>query len=170
MFDNTQDVSRFTGSVTVKHRPVEWFSHRLTLGLDQTGEDNQALTQFMPPDVAQFFDPVSARGQLLLNRQDVSFYTADYSAATQFNLSSKVSSVTSVGGQYYQRRVDSIGVTGLEFPAPGVRTGSSTATAVGSQEFVTNKTIGLFGQQQFGLNDRRLPDRRGPGRQQQRLR
>jgi TonB-linked SusC/RagA family outer membrane protein len=154
VFDNTQDVSRFTGSVTVNHRPVEWFRHRLTLGLDQTGEDNQALTQFMPPDVAQFFDPVSARGSLLLNRQDVSFYTADYSAAAQFNLSSKVSSVTSVGGQYYQRRVDSIGVTGLEFPAPGVRTGGSTATAVGDQNFVTNKTIGLFGQQQFGLNDR----------------
>jgi TonB-linked SusC/RagA family outer membrane protein len=154
VFDNTQDVSRFTGSVTVKHRPVGWFSHRLTLGLDQTGEDNQALTQFMPPDVAQFFDPISARGSLFLNRQDVSFYTADYSAATHFNLSPKVSSVTSVGGQYYQRRVDSIGVTGLQFPAPGVRTGSSTATTLGDQVFVTNKTIGLFGQQQFGLNDR----------------
>jgi TonB-linked SusC/RagA family outer membrane protein len=154
VFDNTQDLSRFTGSVTVNHRPVRWFSHRLTLGLDQTGEDNQALTQFMPPDVAQFFDPVSARGSLFLNRQDVSFYTADYSATARFNLSPKVSSASSIGGQYYQRRVDSVGVTGLQFPAPGFQTGSSTATAQGAQNFVTNKTIGLYGQQQFGLNDR----------------
>ncbi|MFL5496150.1 MAG: SusC/RagA family TonB-linked outer membrane protein [Gemmatimonadales bacterium] len=154
VFDNTQDVSRFTGSVTVNHRPAAWFSHRLTLGLDQTGEDNEALTQFMPSDVAQFFDPVSARGSLLFNRQDIAFYTADYSATARFNLSSKVSSTSSIGGQYYQRRVDSVGVTGLEFPAPGVRTGSSTATTTGTQDFVTNKTIGLFAQQQFGLKDR----------------
>jgi TonB-linked SusC/RagA family outer membrane protein len=154
VFDNTQDLSRFTGSVTVNHRPAGWFSHRLTLGVDQTGEDNQALTTFMPPAVAQFFDPVSARGQLLLNRQDVAFYTADYSATAHFNLSPKISSSSSIGGQYYQRRVDSVGVTGLQFPAPGLRTGSSTATTTGSQDFVTNKTIGLFGQQQFGLNDR----------------
>jgi TonB-linked SusC/RagA family outer membrane protein len=153
VFDNTQDVSRFTGSVTVKHRPAAWFSHRLTLGLDQTGEDNEALTQFMPSDVAQFF-PGSERGSLLLNRQDIAFYTADYSATARVNLSSKVSSTSSVGGQYYQRRVDSVGITGLQFPAPGVRTGSSTATTTGVQDFVTNKTIGLFAQQQFGLKDR----------------
>jgi TonB-dependent SusC/RagA subfamily outer membrane receptor len=153
VFDNTQDVTRFTGSVTVNHRPAGWFSHRLTLGWDQTGEDNEALTQFMPPDVAQFF-PGAERGSLTLNRQDIAFYTADYSATARFNLSSKVSSTSSVGGQYYQRRVDSVGVTGLQFPAPGVRTGSSTATTTGSQDFVTNKTIGLFAQQQFGLKDR----------------
>ena len=62
MFDNTQDLARFTGSVTANHRPSSWFSHRLTLGFDQTGEDNQALTQFMPPDVAQFYDPVIGPG------------------------------------------------------------------------------------------------------------
>jgi TonB-linked SusC/RagA family outer membrane protein len=154
VFDNTQDLSRFTGSVTVNHRPLRWFSHRLTLGLDQTGEDNQALTQFMPPDVAQFYDPVTARGRLDLNRQDVAFYTADYAATGRFQLSSKISSTSSIGGQYYQRRVDSVGVTGLQFPAPGFKTGNSTATTTGAQEFVTNKTIGLFAQQQFGLNDR----------------
>jgi TonB-linked SusC/RagA family outer membrane protein len=154
VFDNTQDLSRFTGSVTVNHRPGKWFSHRLTLGLDQTGEDNQALTQFMPPNVSQFFDPITALGRLDLNHQDVAFYTADYAATARFQLSPKVSSTSSIGGQYYQRRVDSVGVTGLEFPAPGFKTGNSTATTTGQQEFVTNKTIGLFAQQQFGLNDR----------------
>ena len=154
VFDNTQDLARFTGSVTANHRPSKRFSHRLTLGFDQTGEDNQALTQFMPPDVAQFYDPISARGQITINRQDISFYTADYSATGRFNLSSKISSATSVGAQYYQRRVDSISVTGTQFPAPGFVTGNSTAIAPGGQEFVPNKTIGLFAQQQFGLSDR----------------
>jgi TonB-linked SusC/RagA family outer membrane protein len=154
VFDNTQDVSRFTGSVTVSHRPLTWLSHRLILGLDQTGEDNEALTRFMPSDVAQFFDEVTARGSLTLNRRDVAFYTADYSATANFKLSPKISSATSIGGQYYQRRVDTLGVQGSEFPAIGLRTGISTARTLGSQDFVTNKTIGLFGQQQFGLNDR----------------
>jgi TonB-linked SusC/RagA family outer membrane protein len=154
VFDNTQDVSRFTGSVTVNHRPLNWLSHRLILGLDQTGEDNQALTEFMPEEVAQFFDPVSARGGLTLNRRDIAVYTADYTATANFKLSPKVSSASSIGGQYYQRRIDTVGVQGSEFPAPGVSTGIGTARTFGSQDFVNNKTIGLFGQQQFGLNGR----------------
>jgi TonB-linked SusC/RagA family outer membrane protein len=154
VFDNTQDVSRFTGSFTVNHRPLNWLSHRLVLGLDQTAEDNKALTEFMPQEVAQFFDPVTARGGLTLNRRDVAVYTADYSATASFKLSPKISSASSIGGQYYQRRVDTVGVQGSEFPAPGVNTGIGTARTLGSQDFVNNKTIGLFGQQQFGLNGR----------------
>jgi TonB-linked SusC/RagA family outer membrane protein len=154
VFDNTQDLSRFTGSVNLRHRPVKWLDHRLILGIDQTGEDNHALTRFMPADVAQFFDEVSARGSFTLNRRDISFYTADYSATARFQLSPKISSATSIGGQYYQRRVDTIGVAGTEFPAPGLETGISTAQTFGTQDFFSNKTIGLFGQQQFGLNDR----------------
>ena len=154
VFDNTQDISHFTGSVTLNHRPWQWFSHRLILGLDQTGEDNQALTEFMPPDVAQFFDPVSARGALTLNRRDQTLYTADYSATGRFALSPSFSSATSIGGQYYERRIDTLGVQGQQFPAPGVQTGISTATTFGSQDFINNKTIGLYAQQQFGYRDR----------------
>jgi TonB-linked SusC/RagA family outer membrane protein len=154
VFDNTQDVSRFTGSMTVNHRPLRWLSHRLILGLDQTGEDNQALTRFMPPDVAKYFDAISARGGLTQNRRDIAMYTADYNATARFNPVPKISSTTSIGGQYYQRRVDTLGIQGLQFPAPGLQTGISTATTFGSQDFISNKTIGLFGQQQFGLNDR----------------
>ncbi|MGH7527271.1 MAG: TonB-dependent receptor domain-containing protein, partial [Gemmatimonadales bacterium] len=156
VFDNTQDLSRFTGSVTVNHRPLTWLSHRLILGLDQTGEDNQVLRQFMPPEIAQFYGPGTAftRGGLFLNRRDIASYTADYGATAHFNMSSKVSSATSIGGQYYQRRLDEIGVDASEFPAPGLKTGISAAITTGGQDFVTNKTIGLFGQQQFGLNDR----------------
>ena len=154
VFDFTQDVSRFTGSVTMRHRPLKWLDQRLTIGLDQTGEDNQALTQFMPPDVAQYFDEVTARGSLTLNRRDIAFYTGDYAANARFALSPRISSTTSVGAQYYQRRVDTLGVQGTEFPAPDLRTGISTASTFGSQDFVTNKTIGLFAQQMFGLNDR----------------
>jgi TonB-dependent SusC/RagA subfamily outer membrane receptor len=35
-----QDVSRFTGSVQVNHRPTTWLDQRLTLGLDLTDEQN----------------------------------------------------------------------------------------------------------------------------------
>ena len=154
VFDYAQDLSRFTGSVTVRHRPLGWLDHRLILGIDQTGEDNQGIIGFMPPDVAQFFDPVTARGTFDLNRRDITFYTADYSATARARLSRTISSATSVGGQFYQRRVDTVGVQGAEFPAPGLRTGISTARTFGSQDYFSNKTIGLFAQQQFGLNER----------------
>src|SRR5207244_6876334 len=61
---------------------------------------------------------------------------------------------TPIGAQYFQPRVDTVGMQGTQFTAPGVQTGISTASTFGSQDFIDNKTIGLFAQQQFGLKDR----------------
>ena len=38
-----QDVGRFTGSVQVHNNPASWFSHRLTVGIDQTQTQNHDI-------------------------------------------------------------------------------------------------------------------------------
>ncbi len=154
MFDNTQEINRFTGSLTFNHRPLEWFTHRLIAGLDQTTEDNQALTRFAPIEWRPLFAAATARGSLLQDRRDITYTTADYSGTARFTLTPAVVSSTSFGGQYYRKRTRTSQVSGREFPAPGLQTAAAAAIKDGSQDFVTNTTIGLYAQQQFALNDR----------------
>ena len=153
-FDNTQDISRYTGSAQLTHRPVRWFNQRLIVGLDQTTEDNQALSQFLPDQYRQFFAAAAARGSLLQDLRNITFLSGDYNGTATFALSPAISSATSVGGQYYRKRFDVVQVSGREFPAPGLRTAAAAALRDGGQDYQTNTTIGLYVQQQFALRDR----------------
>ena len=154
MFDNTQEINRFTGSATMNHRPASWYSQRLIVGLDQTSEDNQSLTNFAPAEWRPLFSAAQGRGSLLQDLRNISFYSGDYSGTAKLNLSSAIVSSTSFGGQYYRRRTRTSQVSGREFPAPGLKTAAAAAIKDGSQDFFSNTTIGLYAQQQFGLNDR----------------
>jgi TonB-linked SusC/RagA family outer membrane protein len=152
--DNSQELNRFTGSITFNHRPLTWFTQRLIAGLDQTAEDNQNLNNFVPVQWRPLFTVSSAKGSLLQDRRDVTYATADYSGTAKFNLTSALVSSTSIGGQYYRKRTRTAQVSGREFPAPGLKTAAAAALKDGSQDFFTNTTIGLYAQEQVGLNDR----------------
>ena len=154
VFENTQAVTRFTGSVQIAHRPLSWLSHRFQVGLDNTNEDNQSLTHFMRPDQAIFFTPTTARGSLLQDVRNISYTSADYSATAIASLTSDLVASTSIGGQYYRRRTDSSSVTALGFPAPGIRSAAAAATREGSQTYVVNSTLGFYVQEQLAWKDR----------------
>ena len=154
LIDNSQEVNRFTANATFNHRPAEWFTQRFIVGLDQTAEDNQALQNFAPPEWRPLFSPSGARGQLLQDRRDIMFTSGDYSGTARFNLTPALASNTSFGGQFYRKRQRTNQVSGREFPAPGLKTAAAAAIKDGSQDYFTNTTIGLYAQQQFGLNDR----------------
>ena len=153
-YRNSQKINRFTGSVQVNHRPVTWFAHRVTLGLDQTGEDNQALRNYLPPQYVQFFGPVAAQGGLDQDLRNISYATADYSGTATFNLPRSLVSTTSIGGQLYRKRIDSTSITATQFPAPNLTTAAAAANVKGSQNYVTNTTLGMFLQQQLAWRDR----------------
>lgn len=155
VIETSQDLARFTGSVQVNHQPASWFQHRLTLGLDQTGEDNQYLTKFAPEHLApQFSSEAAARGGLLQEVRNVAYVTADYNGSVTLPVTENLRSASSVGVQYYRRRVDFNSVDADEFPAPGLRTAAAAARVTGSQDYETNATLGMFGQQQFSWRDR----------------
>lgn len=153
-FENTQDISRFTGSAQFNHRPLPWFSQRFTAGIDATHEDNQALSKFLPPEYRSFFSASAARGALLQDLRDVGFISGDYSGTAKVNVMPALSSATSVGGQYYRKRYDVSQVSGREFPAPGLRAASAAAIRDGTQDFLVNTTLGLYGQELIGWNNR----------------
>ena len=151
---NSQTINRFTTSIQLNHRPAAWFAHRLTVGLDQTSEDDQALQNFLPPQYVQFFGPVASQGGLAQDLRTLSYATADYSGTATFTLTPALTSTTSLGGQLYRKRTDITSVTGTQFPAPGLTTAIAAAVRQGSQDFVTNTTLGSFLQEQLGWRDR----------------
>jgi len=155
LYDNSQGVDRFTGSITVNHHTQSWFSQRLIAGLDYSNEDSRGLEKFAPADLAAFLPPAVAAGQINQIIRATSLISADYSATGRFNLSHSLVSSTSIGGQYYRTTLDTSSLGGLGFPGEGVTTVSGTAQQVAStQDQTINTTIGGYVQEQLALNDR----------------
>lgn len=155
LYDNTDEASRFTGSVTFAHRPTTWFSQRFIAGIDYTGDNGKSLERFASPELAVFLSPVAATGEIGQVLRQNTTLTADYSGTATFKVSSSISSATSLGGQFYRTQLDSSYLGGMGFPAPGVEAVSATATPFQSREDrIVNTTVGAYGQEQLSWNDR----------------
>jgi len=154
LFDNSDDIHRFTGSVTFNHNPIGWFTQRLIVGLDYTNEDGRGLELFAPPALAPF-TLGNAAGRIGQTLTSTSLTTADYNGTAKFNLTSNITSATSLGGQWYRTALHQSFLGGIGFPGPGITTVSGTAIALPSTQGDTiNTTIGGYGQEEIGLNDR----------------
>lgn len=154
LFDNSDGVNRFTGSVTLHHQPVGWFSQRLIAGLDYTGEDGRTLEKFAPPALAPF-TLGNATGRIGQTLTKTTLASLDYSGTAKVNLTSALTSSTSIGGQFYRTDITQSFLGGIGFPGPGINTVSGAATAVAATQGDTiNTTIGGYGQEEFGFNNR----------------
>jgi len=154
LFDNSDGINRFTGSATVNHQPVHWFTERLIAGVDYTSEDGRTLEKYAPPELAPFTlgNAAGRIGQTLTRRTLTTF---DYNGTAKFELTPAWSSSTSLGGQWYRTALNESFLGGIGFPGPGITTVSGTAQAIAaSQGDTTNTTIGGYAQEEVGLNNR----------------
>lgn len=150
-FVDYQDLSRFTGSLQLNHRPVEWFHQRLTVGLDDVREDNQSITE--KSELLLLWSP-TARGGKTVSRRDVFNHTLDYSGTFQFALNPQLGSNTSIGAQYYRRSGEFVTASGSDFATPGLRVINAAAETSAGETYSDNVTVGVYGQQQFNWQDR----------------
>ncbi|TVP42431.1 MAG: hypothetical protein EA350_15810, partial [Gemmatimonadales bacterium] len=148
----TQELGRFTGSLQMNHRPVDWFSQRVIFGLDDTREDDQTLTEISA--LYREWSP-TGRGGKDVGRRDITNYTLDYSGSVILPLTEALSSQTSFGAQYYDRMLRAVSASGVEFALPGLRVINATAERSSGETFVQSVSLGVFAQQQFSWNDRR---------------
>lgn len=154
LFDNSDAINRFTGSGTINHHPVSWFTERLIVGADYTSEDGRGLEKFAPPELAPFtLGGAAGRIGQTLTTQTVT--TFDYNGTVKVNLKPSLTSATSLGGQWYRTALHESFLGGIGFPGPGITTVSGTATALQSQQQDTiNTTIGGYAQEEIGWNNR----------------
>ena len=151
--EDRADVDRFTGSIQIRHSPIQWLNHRLSMGLDNVLERNWSLTPRQPEGVDHFFrgDALGVRSE---SRVRVRTWTFDYSASVDRDLSDRLTSTTSAGLQYYRNQREVVGATGSNFPAPQITTLSAASDRSATQTAEENSTVGAFIQQQFGWENR----------------
>jgi hypothetical protein len=82
------------------------------------------------------------------------FYTVDYGANAKFTLFRNLESQTSAGTQYYQKIRQIVNGLGQHFSVPGPSDITGAATRLATEEYIPNKTVGVYVQQQFSLNNR----------------
>jgi TonB-linked SusC/RagA family outer membrane protein len=150
-----QGLDRLTASATIQYRPFAWMSHRFAIGTDLSQEDNPESVPFLTNDTAAFFWGDYAKGYRYHNQHQATYNTYDYTGSLNFNPTSTLSSRTSLGIQYYQRKDQFIQGEGDFFPAPGLKTIGSAGTKVGLTDgWSGNNTLGYYAQEQLGWKDR----------------
>jgi len=149
-----QRLNRFTAGTQLNHRPTDWFTQRLTLGLDLTGEDNQTIIPRMDDFLAQFYSAQAALGQKSAEIRNVTYSTADYAGTVGLSLTDRLQSNTSFGLQYYHNHTQVTDAFGREFPTLGLTTIDAAAETFGNDAHFSNATVGMYAQQQFGWEGR----------------
>ncbi|MDX1745974.1 MAG: TonB-dependent receptor, partial [Halobacteriales archaeon] len=148
------NANRFTGGLTATHTPFDWFTHRLTFGLDVTDQEESFLDRFLSAESAQFYSTNTALGGKSINREAVLYTTFDYAATGTRQLTERLSSSTSAGFQVYTKRIENVFAEGDRFPALGLSSVSAAGLRSGSDNLIENNTVGVYLQQQFGWQDR----------------
>ncbi|HLA14314.1 MAG TPA: TonB-dependent receptor, partial [Gemmatimonadaceae bacterium] len=147
-----QGVNRFTAGVQLNHDPVNWFRHRLSAGTDRTSEDDN----WLQPRAQDPFDRIFfGDGYRAVQNRQLDFYTLDYTGSGIFDVRSNVRSTTSFGVQYYRNATRFQYSEGSVFPTVGLTALSSTTiNKFTSGDSEQDATLGLFVQEQIGVNDR----------------
>jgi TonB-linked SusC/RagA family outer membrane protein len=150
-----QNLNRLTASATVQYRPFAWMSHRFAIGTDLNLEDNPETVPYLTNDTAAYFWGDYAKGYRYHNQHQATYNTYDYTGSLSFAPTSSLTSKTSLGVQYYQRKDQFIQGEGDFFPAPGLETIGSAGTKLGLTDgWSGNNTLGYYAQEQVGWKDR----------------
>lgn len=150
-----QDVGKFTGGFTITHKPTDWLSQRLVFGIDQTNTTDVEIAERID-SLEFFFEEQALQGYLVRGLTNAGFRTFDYAATADLDLTSDFSTSTSVGMQYYRRRIDATGVSGSMFAAPGQTSiDGLTQKDEPFQSLTANASLGFYVQEQIGWKDRR---------------
>ena len=154
----TRDYKRFTGSAQLNYNMGKWLTTRAVVGLDQGWDKNGS---FYPVDTRQ--TPVFFRsylqnktGSITEERPSNTQVTLDMSATVKYNPISSLSTSTSFGAQYYERKREEFTTKGQDFASPLSRTINQTPVTSATIEysFIENKTAGFYLQEQLSWDDR----------------
>jgi len=145
----TQDVERFTGSITAEWRPLPWLSGRATAGTDVTQRVEGDIQRFGEgPDFADL-----RLGFADDNRYRIFSWTANATTTASFQLTPRVSSKTSVGVQYFHDLLNGNETSGQFLPPGGLTVGGASLRDAFDTTSET-VTLGSYVEQVVGLNDR----------------
>lgn len=144
-----EDVDRTIFSLSAKHQPASWFTQRFTVGGDY------GLTK-----TSQLFRATGRIGNIFPNgRRDVwhvrnTFVNLDYGATATLKPIGDLSLATSAGAQFYRKAQEIASGRADVFPVKALETLSSGALRISDEDFLENRTFGVYVQEQISWKDR----------------
>ena len=150
---STRDYDRFTGSGTLNFKAGSWLSSRMIVGLDKGWDVN---TWLHPIETRQSNVILERQeGQIMLEYPKDTNVSFDASATITKQISA-INTSTSFGAQFYSKTRSLLRNTGNGFASPASLTINQTPIARGTldYEYVENKSLGFYAQEQLGWNDR----------------
>jgi TonB-linked SusC/RagA family outer membrane protein len=147
------DTKRFTGSGTLTTRPWDFLTTRLTVGFDEYDQDGTQIT----PDVPSLVGFSEAfEGSIQQSKTRETNLTIQGTSTADFDLSDQFSSSTTAGVQWFDEQSDNIYINCQDFPAgsPACDNARDLLKTGGEDFFTEERTIGLFGEQQFAWRNR----------------
>ena len=145
------DVQRFTGSVNGNWRPFTWMHNDATVGVDLSAVDFFQLCRFeeCPPQ-----DIDARKGSVTDNQSTLRNFSAKISSTSSWNYRPWLNFQTSFGTDYTNLENDFARTNGTLLP-PGASSVDAASTRDASNRQPTAvKTLGLYAQEQAGINDR----------------
>ena len=151
----TSALARTTSSLTINHRPVEWFTQRLTTGNDLTARTTSAYTRAHGAGAAPVLpNPVDQNGGKPSRKRELNVASVDYSGTT--------------GRSRAQHRHQHLGRRAVlppqhlrarrraarSFPTAGLRRSTRPPGTSAARHSSTNSTLGFYAQEQLNFNDR----------------
>ena len=152
LIDSRSKVNRFTGGFDIKNTPLLWLTHQLKAGVDAGNTTNQILFPRVPDGQTNFFGS-KGTGDKTLENLTTNYSTLDYSATAKTE-NTRFTTATSVGAQYYRKQVTVASEFGQNFPTPDVTTIGGAAVTSSGEDFVENKTLGMYVQEALGWKNR----------------
>lgn len=147
--ETEQDLDRVILGTNLTWTPIEWFTGRATVGLDNTARNDQ---RFMPVGLVPF-SASTRSGERFTRRTQVLANTADIGGTVQLNVHPDVTSRSSAGVQFYREWIQFTQAFGQQLP-PGSKSAGSAAQQFVGEGTGESITLGTFVEQQFGWRDR----------------
>jgi TonB-dependent starch-binding outer membrane protein SusC len=152
-YDNQNRLERTAISLTGNWVPLEWFRHRITMGLDR---QSYRETQFVRQDTtgrAPWGSPDSA-GRIDHEIPVVHRWTVDYAGSVDRDLNDNLNSVSSAGVQLNARTYRGFSVSGQRLVANNLNLISAAAARNASEELEEQTSLGMYLQEQLGWRER----------------
>jgi TonB-linked SusC/RagA family outer membrane protein len=147
-YEGFEDVGRGIVASTIKHEPLRWLSHRLTAGVDFTG---QRLSSLARRSTRIGANQIGSRS---VENYSENLFTLDYAAVATKSVTPSLTLQTAAGLQYYRKQTSQEQATGSNFPIRSLETVSAGALRSGTESFLENKTFGAFFQEQVAWKNR----------------
>jgi TonB-dependent SusC/RagA subfamily outer membrane receptor len=146
--ENLQRVIRNTTGISVEHQIAQGVRQHIRAGLDWYSDE---FTKYFPFAYQGSGNKLGNKTNQTRTFRDI---TAEYRLQLDNSFSDAFVSTFVVGGQGDFRHTSRVVAFGTDFPAPGVRSISSTATTNASESQIEEVNAGLFIQETIGLWDK----------------